>query len=272
MRVALRAAWWRTRAKRCVGPALSAICVGTALSGFVFGTALSAQAVAEVSRWSGSAQGSGALLFGDTEQRSFGARGTVERADSVLELNAALQTLYGEASLDDGARRVIKRIWLGSLTADWRPKNPWSPFVLATVETNLEKRIASRYNAGVGVKYTARRTARTNVSLSVALLDERVTPDSLGAAPSRLTRWSTRFRLRHAFDDRTRFSHVVFWRPSATAIDRFVVQSNSELAVGLTRRTALTLSLLDNYDSEAVARGARTYYDGQLLLGLTATW
>jgi hypothetical protein len=144
--------------------------------------------------------------------------------------------------------------------------------VLATIETNLEKRIASRYNAGLGVKYTARRTDRTDISVSVALLDERITPDSIGAVSSRLTRWSTRFRMRHAFDDRTRFSHVVFWRPSATAIDRFVVQSNTELALGLTRRTAVTLSLLDNYDSEAVARGARRYNDGQLLLGVTASW
>ncbi len=251
-----------------------ALCVITAVAAqTILARSLTAQpAPSSVSRWSGSAQGSGSFLFGDTEQRAFGARGTLARADSVLELNASLQTLYGEASLDDGARRVIKRIWLGALTADWRPQSRWSPFVLATVETNLEKRIASRYNAGAGVKYTARRTERTEVSLSVALLDERITPDSLGAVSSRLTRWSTRFRLRHAFDDRTRFSHVVFWRPSATAIDRFVVQSNTELAVGLTRRTAISLSLLDNYDSEAVARGARTYNDGQLLLGLTAIW
>jgi len=237
------------------------------------GAALSAQPpTAGASRWSGSAQGSGSWLFGDTEQRALGARGAVSRADSVLEMNAALQSLYGEASLDDGARRVIKRLWLGSFTADWRPQARWSPFVLATVENNLEKRIASRYNAGLGVKYTARRTERTDVSLSVALLDERVTPDSVGAVSSRLTRWSTRFRVRHAFDDRTRFSHIVFWRPSATAIDRFVVQSSTELAVGLTGHTAITLTLLDNYDSEAVERGARGYNDGQLLLGLMASW
>lgn len=247
--------------------------LGTALATLALGTVLEAQSVASPpSRWSGSAQGSGNLLFGDTEQRTLGARGTLSRADSVLELNTSLQMLYGEASLADGARQVIKRIWLGSVTADWRPRSQWSPFVLATLETNLKKRVASRYNAGVGVKYTARRTERTDVSISVALLDERITPDGIGAESSRLTRWSTRFRVRHALTERARVSHIVFWRPSATAIDRFVVQSNSELAVELTRRTALTLSLLDNYDSEAVSRGARRYNDGQLLLGVTASW
>ncbi len=230
------------------------------------------EAASEASRWSGTAQVNGSLLFGDTEQRVAGARGTLSRADSVVEWNSSLQTLYGEASLADGNRLVVKRLWLGSLTADWRPNSVWSPFVLATVETNLEKRIASRYNAGAGVKYTVISTDRTDLSLSAALLDERVRIDREGATVTRLTRWSTRFRVRHQFDDRTRFSHTTFWRPSATAIERYLVQSNTEFAVGVTRRTALTLSVLNNYDSEAIGRGARTYNDGQLLLGLSASW
>ncbi len=223
-------------------------------------------------RWSGRTQLNGSLLFGDTEQRVFGALGALSRADSLLEFNGSLQTLYGEASLEDGERAVIKRLWLGSLTADWRPNDTWSPFVLATVETNLEKRILSRFNTGAGVKYTARRTEAQEISVSVALLDERIRPDTPDARSTRLTRWSNRLRVRHAFDSRTRVSHITFWRPSATAIDRYLVQSTTEVAVGLSARTALTLSLLNNYDSEAVSRGARTYNDGQVLLGLAATW
>ncbi len=233
---------------------------------------LSAQSSAEQKRWSGTAQLNGSLLFGETEQRAFGTRTSLSRADSVLEFSGSLQTLYGEASLIDAPRRVVKRLWLGSLTADWHPEARWSPFLLATIESSLEKRLARRYNTGVGVKYTAFRTDDTDVSLSVALLDERVTPDSAGAVSSRLTRWSSRVRVRRSFSERTRFSHITFWRPSATAIDRFVVQSSTELAVGLSRRTALTVSFLDNYDSEAVSRGARRYNDGQFLLGLAANW
>ena len=211
-------------------------------------------------------QGNGSFLFGETEQRVFGARGSLSRADSVLEFSGSLQTLYGEASLDAGDRAVIKRLWLGAVTADWHPEARWSPFLLATVETNLEKRIASRYNAGLGVKYTALRDEHRELSLSVALLDERVRRlgDDDG---SRLTRWSTRLRGRYAFNDRATLSHITFWRPSASAIDRYLVQSTTELSVALGERTALTLSFLDNYDSEAVGRGARTYNDGQLLLG-----
>jgi hypothetical protein len=183
-----------------------------------------------------------------------------------------VQSLYGEASVPDIGRRVIKRLWLGSLTGDWRPQSRWSPFVLATVETNLEKRLASRYNAGAGVKYTALLTPTAEASLSVALLDERIRPLSGPLGDSRLTRWSTRLRLRRAFTDRTRLSHVTFWRPSASAINRFLVQSTSELSLGLSARSAFTVSLLDIYDSEAVARGARSYHDGQLLLGVSLGW
>jgi hypothetical protein len=69
-----------------------------------------------------------------------------------------------------------------------------------------------------------------------------------------------------------RVSQVTFWRPSATSISRFLVQSTSELSLGLSTRSALTVSLLDIYDSEAVARGARSYHDGQVLLGLSVSW
>ncbi len=224
------------------------------------------------SRWSGSAQGNGSLFFGETEQRAFGARASLQRADSTLEFSGNVQALYGEASLADSGRAVVKRLWLGAITADWRPHAIWSPFVLLTAETSLEKRIASRYNAGVGVKYTALRTAQADVSLSVALLDERVRRIGIDVPSTRLTRWSTRARGSYAFNDRTRLSHTTFWRPSASALDRFIVQSSTELALGLTRRTALSVTFLDNYDSEAVSRGARSYNDGQLLLGLIATW
>jgi hypothetical protein len=237
---------------------------------------LAAQSASSSSVWSGSAQLNGSLLYGESVQRVVGARGGVSRADSLLEFSAALQTLYGDASLDESPREVVKRIWLGSLTADLKPHAPWSPFLLATVETNLEKRLASRYNAGLGVKYTARRTATTDISLSVALLDEQIRPMANRSGPhaeaSRLTRWSTRLRVRHAFTDRTRVSNVVFWRPSATDIGRYLVQAQHEVAFGLSQRTALTLTLLNIYDSDAVARGARRYNDGQLLLGLTAGW
>lgn len=248
------------------------VALATALAATPWGTRTAAAQAPPRSPWSGSVQANGSVLYGDSEQRILGGRLALTRADTTLEFSGSLQMLYGEASTPEGERAVTRRLWLGALSADWRPRARWSPFVLATVETNLEKRLAHRYNVGAGVKYTAWQGEAREGSLSVALLDERIAPLGDDRPSSRLTRWSARFRLRQPLGERSRVSHVTFWRPSARAIDRYVVQSTTELAVGLTARTALTVSLLDLYDSEAVARGARRYNDGQLLVGVTVGW
>jgi hypothetical protein len=224
--------------------------------------------------WTGSAQANASVFFGNTEQRVLGARTSLARADSAVELRADLQALYGDASVDAEPRRVTKRLWLGTLTADYRPLAQTSPFVFATVESSFEKRIAVRYSAGVGAKQTFVRSARSETSLSLGVLDERTVPrDSTVALPTeRVTRWSLRGRVRHAFDDRVRVSHVTFWQPRVGETARFLVRSTTDLEYRLTRAVALSLSLQDNYDSEAVRRGARTYNDGQLLFGIGGSW
>ncbi|MDF1503972.1 DUF481 domain-containing protein [Roseisolibacter sp. H3M3-2] len=228
---------------------------------------------------SGSARADGTLLFGNAEQRVVGARGGVARADSTLEVDASLQVLYGDAAAEDRPREVTKRLWLGALSADWRPYAPWSPFALATYESNLEKRIASRVAWGVGAKRTFVRSARTEASLSVALLDERTgaRPDrDAAAAPPRVvrvTRWSARARVQHGLDRRLRLSHTTFYRPRVrTAGTDFVVVSTSEARYAMTRALEASLSLLVNHDNQAPRRGARVATDGTVLFGLGARW
>ena len=235
---------------------------------------LSAQETTRPRRWSGTAAANGSVLFGNTDQRVLGGRATLTRADSVLELDAGLQALYGDASRDDGSRQLTKRLWIGTLTLDYRPAARTSPFVFTTLESNLEKQLASRHSVGVGAKQTFVRTARSEASLSLALLDERTVPrrSAPDPTPVRLTRWSTRARMRHAFDERLRVSLVTFWQPAARAPSRFLLRSSAEAEYAVTRAMGLSISLLDNYDSEAVRRGARVNRDGQLLFGIGARW
>ena len=224
--------------------------------------------------WSGSAQINGSLYFGNNDQIILGGRTSFGRADSTLETRTDLQALYGAASVGDEPRQVTKRLWLGSFTADYRPFAPTSPFVFASIESSLEKRIEVRYSGGIGAKQTFVRTERTESSLSVALLGERTVPrDTTVTLPTRtLARWSLRARARHAFDDRLRFSHVTFWQPSTGRVSNFLVRSTTELEYRLNRLVGLTLSFQDSYDSEARVRGAREYNDGQFLVGATASW
>ncbi|HSA54655.1 MAG TPA: DUF481 domain-containing protein [Gemmatimonadaceae bacterium] len=224
--------------------------------------------------WSGTIQANGSILFGNTEQRIVGGKITVARGDSVMELGAELQTLYGESSVEGQDPVVVKRLWLGALTFDWRPYAHLSPFLFGSVESNLEKRIAQRYSVGVGAKRTFVATDATEASLSVALLEEQTVPRAEAPDPSvvRLERWSLRGRARHAFTDRVRASHVTFWKPEVRAWDRYLIQSTSELIFQLTEALSFSILLVDNYDSEARTRGARVYNDGQLLFGVAAKW
>jgi hypothetical protein len=235
---------------------------------------VSAQAPDSLRLWTGTAEANASVFFGNSEQRVFGGHVNAARADSALELSGDVQGLYGDAVVGDDPRQVIKRLWLLTATADYRPLARTSPFVFGTFESNYEKRIARRYSGGVGAKQTFVRTEQTEVSLSLALVAERTVPrdSSVGLPTERLRRWSLRGRARRALDDRLRASHVTFWRPSVRRASDFLILSTTELEYGVTSSINLTLTFLDNYDSEAVRRGARTYNDGQLLFGLGASW
>lgn len=229
--------------------------------------------------WKWNAQANGSLLFGNAEQRIVGGRTAVSRADSVMALDVSLQMLYGDATQEDGPRRVTKRLWLGATSLEFQPAGQVSPFLTATIESNLEKRIATRTSLGTGAKHTFVRSRRNEASLSAALLDERtVALAAPGAAEdadptfTRVTRWSARARVQHGLDQRLKVTHVTSWRPRVRTTGDFVVLSTSEARYALTRALNVSTSLLVNHDSEATSRGARVNTDGQLLLGVGATW
>jgi hypothetical protein len=244
------------------------------------GVALRAQAPdAPPRRWTGGVQANGSLLFGNAEQRVVGGRATTSRADSLLEVDGALQLLYGDATTEAGLREVTKRLWLASLSVDYRPHAAISPFAIAGYESNFEKRIATRTSLGVGAKRTLVRRARSEASLSLAVLDERTVARLEAEAVAsgeprvvRVTRWSARARVQHGLDQRLRLTHVTFYRPRVRTTGDFVVQSTTEARYAMTRTLDASLSLLVNHDSEATRRGARVRTDGQLLLGLGARW
>ena len=228
------------------------------------------------SPWSGSLQGNGSAFFGNNIQRVFGGRGTLSRSDSLLEVEARAEVVYGESEAADAARYVTKRALLGTFSADYRPKGMLSPFITVTVESNLEKKIDTRYSIGVGANRTLIRTPRTQSSLSVALMDEQTVPMvAPGAQPTpstQITRWSVRGRLNHAFDDRLRMSHTTFYQPNAQTNTNYLLRSTSDAEYALTKVVAFTTSMVFNYDSEATIRGARVNHDGQVLFGIKARW
>ncbi len=224
--------------------------------------------------WSGSALGNASVFFGNTSQQVLGADGKLARIDSAYGLTGELQTQYGEASLNGGPRTVTKRLWLATAVATLRPLAPFSSFLTSTYESNLEKRIAWRYSVGAGARWNIHRSAATDASLSLSLSAEQTTPlDSTVQLPSqRIARFSWLAKYHHAFDDRLQLSHSTSWQPSATGVSQFLVSSNTELRYRMNGTVSLSLALTDNYDSGALARGATSYNDGQMLFGVAAGW
>jgi Protein of unknown function, DUF481 len=226
------------------------------------------------SLWKGTALANASIFFGNNQQQVLGADTKLAHVDSGLALSAELQTQYGEAAVDTGPRVVTKRLWLGTVTANFRPLQVISGFLTTTFESNLEKRIASRYSLGAGARWNILQTEATNASLSLALSGEHtVARDSTVHFPDKkLARLAWLGKFHHSFDDRMEMTHATSWQPSASGSYQFLIASSTELRYKMNGTVSLSLAFTDNYDSGALTRGARTYNDGQMLFGVAAGW
>ena len=226
--------------------------------------------------WSGSAEASASLLFGNARARLIAGRLQLGRADSTLEVRADTRFTYAESTNEDGGRRVSGRTTFASLGTDYRPLERWSPFWFGSFESSFQQRIDHRYSTGVGAKYTFYRRKDAEASVSLAMLAERTIPRLDAAAPDTgsdwRARWSLRARARRQITKTTRFSHVTFYQPRVDDLSHYTINSTTTLAAGLTTKTELTMTFHDSYDSDSRARGARSNNDGQLLLGLSAAF
>lgn len=212
---------------------------------------------------------SGSLFFGNTRQTLITTRSSIGHADSTFELKGTVRFTYGEISDENDEPFVSKRSWIGTLSYDHHPFARYSTFLTSTLETSLEKRIDFRYDFGVGEKLTFVRTETTSADVSVALLGERTWfPPTVPDEAQSLLRWSARGRYRRQMNDRVRVSHETSYAPVVNDVERYTITSTTSMAVRLARYADLNVSFLDNYDSEAKARGARAYNDGQLVLGI----
>ena len=232
-------------------------------------TSLSAQGKRKIE-----AELSGSVFFGNTEQTLASTRAQYERADSGFAFKTLARFNYGELTTVATTTIVNKRSWETSANYDLRPYADFTPFVKVGYESSLENRIARRYSAGVGARYNIIRTAATDVIFSVGAAGEGTRPlppgDSLGTIT--LARGSSTFKLRRAFNERVTFTSETAYQPALTESGDYTITSTNTLKSALARFAALTLTFRDNYDSQAVLRGARVKNDGEILVGLLTTF
>lgn len=250
----------------------------------VGGTPLSAQGTvvpgpaspaATASRWRSTAEASGNVLFGAARQRLAAATLATGRADSALEVRAELHATYADArDADGGARRVVARAARVTGSVDRDPHGQLSLFAFGTAETSLQQRIAARVQGGAGAKLTVWRQGDDEASVSLAVLgeDTRARDGTLPMrmAAGRRVRWSLRARAGRRVTETLRISHVTLWQPTATVIERSIVETTTTAALAVTQGVDFTATLRDRFDAESRRRGARSNHDGQILFGLRA--
>lgn len=213
------------------------------------------------------------LSFGNTRQTDLLARSAFERADSTYEFAVNGRFLYGEAADEGGVSFVNKRGWLVASNVDYRPFSLVSPFVFGSVESSFQRRIQSRASGGIGGKVTFNREDRNRFDLSLALLAERTVPRDNLMESETLARWSGRARYRRTLgDDRLTFDSQTSITPAFEDTSDFTLTSTNSLTYALTEVVRLRVSFLDNYDSRAEERGARTNNDGQLIFSVVSSF
>jgi len=219
------------------------------------------------------AEANASLSFGNVDQSTMLTRLGASTVDSTLELSTDGFFTYGETRVD-GVPSVNKRSWGGSLNADIHPFAHVRPFALFSIESSLEKRIIRRYSGGGGAKLVFVKRDGLSSDLSIALLAERTVtaPSDTEHVESAYARYSARYRFERKIDDRVTVSLLTFYRPELKVMRRFTSTVNVAGTYKLARALALKASFVDNYDSEARGRGARSNNDGDVLFGLMATF
>lgn len=217
---------------------------------------------------------SGSVFFGNTEQTLASTRAQYERSDSSFTFKTLARFNYGELTTPATTTIVNKRSWEAGANYDLRPYADFTPFIKVGYESSLENRIARRYSAGAGARYNIVRTPATDVIFSIGAAGEGTRPlapgDSLGTIT--LARGSSTLKLRRAFNERVTFTSETAYQPALTKSGDYTITSTNTLKSALARFAALTLTFRDNYDSQAVLRGARVKNDGEILVGLLTTF
>ena len=257
----------------------------TAAIGLLLPARVSAQAVPAPetptqhrARWERSVEVNGNYLYGNTEQAVLGIRTSALRNDSTVAIRFDTRYTIGVTAGADGQRTMDRRSWLVSANADFQQYGKESQFVFASLEQSLELRVNRRASLGIGEKVSFIRNDTTRFDASLGLIGEHSrlpVKASPGDPTTRYTtatlaRLSARLRFRRTLTHRVGFDQVAWYKPQLRHPEQWLGSSSSVLSYVMTRRTGLTLTLYNEYDSLARSRGVRSNMTGQVLLGASS--
>jgi len=226
----------------------------------------------EAAEWATAATLGASVFFGNTSQTALLTSVGTTYESSVLALSSAAAFAYGEARDPEGVSSVNKRSWNLSSQIDFDPTNPFNLFVSGKVESVFEKRIDLRWNAGGGARYQFIREDENRASVALAVLGEQTRPRDSDEIDT-VAKWSARLRYtRQLAGGMITFSSDTQFEPELEDLEIYTLSSTNSFTFQLTEGLALQLQLVDEYDTEAEARGARTNNDGRLFVSVVTTF
>lgn len=228
-------------------------------------------------RWKVEGEIGASVFFGNTSQTAFTSGLAVETQGRRQEFAADASFFYGEASTEDGGARVNKRSWRVTFELDPDAQARVTPFLSGKAEGSYEKRIDLRWNTGLGGRWRMFGSGPSSrLEVSVALLAERTLPSqraSDSVDDELEARWSARLKGRRVLSEgRVTLQTETHYQPAFDRASDFTLTSRSSVAFRLTEVVSLKMTFVDNYDSGAEARGARTNNDGQLVFGVLSAF
>ena len=251
------------------GPALALALVASAGLVWAPGSA-HAQDEAEEAEdlWAIEAELGGTLFFGNKVQSQFTSKTEIEGVLARAEVGTEIEFTYGVAEdKKSGETTVSRRNWNIDNTLDFRPEALWRPFLSGAVQSNYQKKIAFRYQAGVGLKYDRQENRNNRIELSIAVLGEKTDarPSSKPVDEGSRARWSSTARIRRTFfeDDRLGIDLKGEYQPVFDDAGNYTWEADASVTFSITEIVGLRMSTKLEYDSRAVARGAKTNQDGK---------
>lgn len=224
--------------------------------------------------WSFEGEVGASVFFGASDQTTVATKLNVDRKGRHFEVENDLSYLYGEATTEDRNTFVNKRSWSVATNADYQGFSRVNPYFFSGALSSLEKAIKIRYKGGAGAKLSVLDTEETRLNLAVAILGERTVeraPDNGGS--ELLARWTGALGFRRSFsEERTVLEAKADYNPVFDQFDNYTIQAESSVSFRLSEIISLRLSVVDNYDSRAVDRGARDNNDGRVLFSVLSSF
>ncbi len=237
-----------------------------------FGVPATAAQSATPPDWAVEGEVGASVFFGASDQTTVAAKLGVARAGRAFELESGLSFLYGEATDGEGTTSVNKRSWSVESNVDYRGFSRVNPYLFGSALSSLEKKINLRLTAGAGAKVTALDSGVSRLAFALAVLAEQTLKDTETHGDEELlARWTGELSFKRSFSqERMVLQAKADYKPVFDQFANYTIKAQSSLAFALTRVVSLKLSVEDNYDSRAKARGARDNNDGRVLFSVLA--